>query len=102
MLLVAPADDFVGPDEEHPGEKASVVFETGLEGVLFVDLELLLWLLLLHRKNLLNLTQITSPHLTPLPEITLQTTTDHRTTKSSTVQPGSALSGPKPSSPLLL
>lgn len=68
MLIIAPPDDFVGPDEEHPGDEASVIFEARLVGVLLVDLELLLRVLYLHNyKNLLNIINnicTTTHHLT--------------------------------------
>jgi hypothetical protein len=66
MLLITPADDFIGPDEEHSGQKAGVVLEAGPEGVFLIDLKLLLWLFLLHNKNLLNPTNNqSSPPVSP-------------------------------------
>ena len=67
MLLIASADDLVGPEEEHLGDEARVFLEAGLVGELLVDLELLLGLLLLHKnKTIINLKYILNiPKTTP-------------------------------------
>lgn len=45
MLGVAAADEFVGPEEEHSGQEAGVLLETGLVGKVSVELILgLVWL----------------------------------------------------------
>ena len=48
MLLIAPADDFMRPDEEGPRQEARVLLEARLEGHLLVYLELVLLHLLFH------------------------------------------------------
>jgi hypothetical protein len=40
MLLGSPLDQFMGPEEEHSGNKVGILFERGRVKVLTIDFEL--------------------------------------------------------------